>query len=150
MKVKRLLLTSVLTFFLVTSCQKEMKKVESTQENNNVNIVLDNNRGENNLLNDGKYMAEGTGYGGKIAVEMTVEGGYIKKVRVRSHEENEGVAGIALEDIPKEIVKRQSVKIDSISGATKTSEGIKFAAGDCIRQAGGINDWPKNNFKGDC
>ena len=88
-------------------------------------------------LKDGIYTGEADGFNGVIKVEMTVELGRIANARVLEHHDNENVAKQALENLPKRIVESQSYNVDSVSSATKTSEGIKSAIKSCIRQAGG-------------
>lgn len=100
-------------------------------------IVLENRTGDHTRLKDGKYLAQGEGYGGPIVVELTVEGGYMKKIKIKEHQEDPGIAGTALKNIPKEILRRQSVDVDAVAGATRTTEGIKEGVSACIHQAGG-------------
>ncbi|MGI6661946.1 MAG: FMN-binding protein [Bacillota bacterium] len=43
------------------------------------------------------------------------------------HDESPGIADPALNGVPKAIVEKQSVKVDAVSGATFTSQGIMEA-----------------------
>ncbi|MDO5714166.1 MAG: FMN-binding protein [Tissierellia bacterium] len=111
---------------------KEPKKVEKKEK-----IVLENQKGNHTLMQDGKYQAQGEGYGGPITVELVVEDGYMKKIKIKDHNEDPGFAGLALEKIPKEITQSQNTNVDVIAGATQTINGIQEAVRTCIRQAGG-------------
>lgn len=84
----------------------------------------------------GEYTIDVTGMK-PMKVKVTLSETAIKAVEVVSHEETPGVSDAALKDIPKNIVEKQSVGIDTISGATKTSSAIIAAVTKAIEQAGG-------------
>lgn len=91
----------------------------------------------------GKYTA-GTftgasenGKGGKLEVTAEFSSDAIISLVVSSHNETPNISDVALEQIPQEIVEYQSLKIDSISGATITCVAILEAAEAAIKQAGG-------------
>ncbi len=75
---------------------------------------------------DGTYKATGLGLR-ELEVSVTVSGGKITEVKITRHDESAGIADPALAGIPKAIVEKQSVKVDAISGATFTSQGIMEA-----------------------
>ena len=76
---------------------------------------------------DGTYEGTANGMGGALTVSVTVENGAISAVEILSHSETPGVSDPALEQIPAAIVAQQSVEVDSVSGATVSSEAIKAA-----------------------
>ena len=85
---------------------------------------------------DGTYTGTGTGFGPGLVVEVVIEGGKIIRVTVVDHnEQNKKFWGYAVEAIPAAIVDAQSTDVDSISGATYTSEGIKEAVDDALNDA---------------
>ena len=85
---------------------------------------------------DGVYEGVGTGFRPGLVVEVVIEDGQIASVTVVEHnEQNEKYWGTPVEEIPDAIVDAQSTDVDSISGATKTSEGIKEAVEDALSQA---------------
>jgi len=73
-----------------------------------------------------------------LVVEVTLSEQRIEKVEVVEHSETEDIASAALEDMPKKIVNAQSVAVDTVTGATYTSEGILTAVKEAIREAGGV------------
>ena len=75
---------------------------------------------------DGTYTGEADGFGGTVAVEVTVKDGKIEAVEVTSAEK---------EDIIPKIIEAQSAEVDTISGATFSSTGIKNAAEQALEQA---------------
>lgn len=88
-------------------------------------------------LKDGVYRSTNRGFVDDITVEMEVENGMITRFQVIDHNETSQISKRALTDIPYEVLQKNSAKVDILSGATQTSEGIIQGAKDCIRQAGG-------------
>ncbi|MEX1377165.1 MAG: FMN-binding protein [Eubacteriales bacterium] len=85
---------------------------------------------------DGVYTGVADGYGPDLTVEVTIENNLITNVDVVSHNEvNERFWSLPIAQLPCEIVKAQSIEVDSISGATYTSVGIKNAVLDALSQA---------------
>lgn len=81
---------------------------------------------------------EGVGQGriGPIKVAVTLEDGVITAVEVLEHTETVGVCELPIEQIPAAIVAHQSLKIDAVTGATGTSEGILSAVAQALATAG--------------
>lgn len=77
----------------------------------------------------------GEGFGGDITVEVTLEGETITSVEVLSHEESEGISDPAIEEVPAAIVAANSTEVDTVSGATYTSEGIIAAVNAALESA---------------
>jgi len=91
-------------------------------------------------LKDGSYTGTGKGRNGSVNVTVTFAGGKITSVEVGAHSETAGISDPAIERIPAAIVDNQSVAVDTVSGATNTSNAIINAVKDCITQAGGSVD----------
>lgn len=88
----------------------------------------------------GTYEAEAEGHNGIIKVEVKFSDSKIISVKILENTETNGVADGALNDIPDAIVKNQSVKVDTVSGATVASNAVIAAVADAVRQAGGDPD----------
>ena len=95
------------------------------------------------LAADGVFTGTANGMMGPITVNVTVENDAITKVEVVSHGETPGISDPAITDIPEAIVKSNSVEVDGISGATKTSDGIKSAVSNALA---GATDEVKEEF----
>ena len=90
------------------------------------------------LFTAGTYEGEGTGNNTSVPVRVQVvlsQSG-IESVTVISHEETEAIAAIPLEQIPADIVRYQSLAVDTVSGATMTSRGSIEAVSDAIAKSG--------------
>ena len=79
---------------------------------------------------DGTYTGEADGFGGTVKVEVIV-----KKVEVTSAEKEDSAYLAMAEDIIPKIIEAQSAEVDTISGATFSSTGIKNAAEQALEQA---------------
>lgn len=95
----------------------------------------------NTLVTSDTYKAgtyEGTGMGnnGKIKISVTVSDKEITDVTVLEHKESAGISDLALLQIPESIIKHQSLAVDVVSGATRTSEGLLAAAEAALKEAG--------------
>ena len=88
-------------------------------------------------MTDGTYTGVGQGRNGELTVEVKVDAGKLSAVRVVKHVETVGISDAAVKQMPARIVDAQSLKVDAVSGATLTSEGIRTAVADAIRKAGG-------------
>lgn len=88
------------------------------------------------IYKDGVYEGTATGYRPGLVVEVVIENGQIASVTVTDHnEKNERFWGVPVELIPQLIVESQSTDVDTVSGATMTSEGIINAVNDALSKA---------------
>ena len=79
--------------------------------------------------------AEADGFGGTIAVEVTVEGGQITDLAITSADGEDSAYLSNAEAIIPKIIEAQSADVDTISGATFSSTGIRNAAQEAIEKA---------------
>ena len=84
---------------------------------------------------DGTYEGSGTGFGGKIVVDVTIEGGKIAKVEVVSDAETPGIGGVAMPEYCDAVVEKQSIDIDAVASASNTLRGFKEAVNDALAKA---------------
>ncbi len=88
-------------------------------------------------MKDGTYNGVGQGRNGDISVQMTVKAGKIADVKIVKHSETPGISDAAIADLPEAIVAAQTTGVDAVTGATMTTDGIKAAVADAIKNAGG-------------
>ena len=87
---------------------------------------------------DGVYEGTGSGNGGDMNVEVTVENGKITDIVLKEdHNETPGIFEKAVDEVIPAIIKAQSTDVDSASGASMSSAGIKEAVEDALSKAGG-------------
>lgn len=86
---------------------------------------------------DGVYEGTAEGHNGPLSVEVVVAEGQISTVEVTEHNETEGLADPAIEEISAAIVakNRPDVDYDIVSSATVTSEAIIEAVANALEDA---------------
>mgnify|MGYP000875564423 CR=1 FL=1 len=90
-------------------------------------------------LKDGKYQGNGTGFKGNVKAEVVVSGGKISSINILENVDDAPYFDKAKTLIPS-IISKQSLRVDSISGATYSSNGIKSAVRDALKKAGSSQD----------
>ena len=126
-------LVMALMILLSTLKDETPQGAVATEISNNEELYTTNE----NQLRDGVYRSTNDGFISPITVELTVQNGRISDFKVVDHNETTQIAKIALTDVPYEILRNKSPKVDVVSGATETSDAIIKGARDTIRQAGG-------------
>ena len=87
----------------------------------------------------GSFEGSTPGRNGDIKVSVTVDAdGTISAIEVLESEETAGIGDTAMEQLIKDIVENQSIAVDSVSGATITSEGF-LAAVEAALVSGGLD-----------
>ena len=101
-----------------------------------------------NLRNPGEIVAEdtpdeavvltgvGQGRNGPVEVEITATADRIYGIRVLNHQESDGIGTEAARLLPGKIYESQSLLVDSISGATISSDAIKEAIANALTSGG--------------
>lgn len=88
------------------------------------------------------YTQSAPGNNGPVTVEVTIEGDAVTAAAVTEHAETAGIADAPIEQIPSAIVSSQSLNVDTVSGATNTSNAILNAVAAALTEAGlDAEDW---------
>ena len=91
--------------------------------------------GQAGTYKDGTYTGSSQGFGGAIKVKVTVSGEKISAIDIiEASGEDEAYLSMA-KDIVKTILDKQTTEVDTISGATYSSTGIKNAVGQALEGA---------------
>ena len=72
---------------------------------------------------------------GDVVVEIVADRDTIYSVKVIEHNETPGVGSVAVDWIPSRIVEANSIDVDSVTGATITSDAIRAAVAKALRDA---------------
>ena len=87
-------------------------------------------------LKDGEYTDAVVGHnGGDLTVKVVIAGGKIASVEVVSHTETPGISDAPIASVPAAIVAGNTVDVDTVAGATVTSNAIIDAVVKCLEQA---------------
>lgn len=93
-------------------------------------------------LRDGSYKGSSVdAYWGRVQVEVVVQGGKLTRVEMlqypRDRRRSQAISNQVLPYLEQEAVANQSAEVDTISGATLTSQAYQRSLADALRQAGG-------------
>lgn len=89
---------------------------------------------------DGTYVGSARGYNGLIKVKVTIEEGKISAIKVVSHNEDQPYFRNAEKRIIPAIIKGQSTNVDTVSGATFSSNGLIGAVRNALAKAAAAKD----------
>ena len=90
-------------------------------------------------IKDGTYKGEGTGKGGAISVEVTIKEDKLTDIKVLSASETTGF-DTAMETLTAEMINRNTIDVDIVSGCTLTSNGFIGAVNAALVSAGATAD----------
>lgn len=76
------------------------------------------------------------GYGGDIVLDVIIDGEEITAINIVEHSETEGIGDEALEDVSASIIEAQSLDVDTVSGATVSSEAMIAGVEQALEDAG--------------
>lgn len=88
-----------------------------------------------NVYKNGTYEGSGTGYGGTITVQVTLQDDTITDVSVTSAPGEDSAYLAQGENVISNIISEQSTDVDTVSGATFSSTGILEAVNDALTKA---------------
>lgn len=96
-------------------------------------------------MKSGKYEVRAKGHGASfMPMEVTLSEDKIEDIKVDAKGETKGVADEVFRRLPEEIVKNQTLNVDTVSGATISSHGVIDGVATAISEAGGDPDeWKK-------
>ena len=105
---------------------------KQTASESNTDKSTSESTGNSASFADGTYTGTGTGFRGETQVSVTVEGGKITDITVKSYQDDEPYFERAESTVIDEILKNQSIDVDAVSGATFSSNGIKEAVAKAL------------------
>ena len=83
------------------------------------------------------YKETVSGHNGPMTVEVTIEKGAVKTVKVLKHSETVGIGSVAVEKIPAAIVTSNKGDVAAVTGASVTSKAIEQAVEVALAKATG-------------
>ena len=81
---------------------------------------------------DGTYTGKGSGLRGETEVSVTVESGRITDITILSYRDDERYFSRAADSMIEAILNNQSLRVNTVSGATFSSNGILEAVADAL------------------
>ena len=83
-----------------------------------------------------KVVGTAEGRNGDVSVEVIATEDKLYRVKILDEEETEGIGSLALKQMPGAIFEAQNVQVDNVTGATITSEAIKTAIYNALKDSG--------------
>jgi len=115
--------------------EEEHNESEDTKTEETEKEVVESETDSNVLYNDGFYTGISRGYKSDIEVKVEIKSDIILSVSIVSHKESRGYYEEVFATMPIDIVESQSTNVDTISGATFTSEAVIDATNQAIDKA---------------
>lgn len=91
--------------------------------------------GADSIYADGEWEGEGQGFGGPVSLKVTVDEGKLTDIEILSAEKEDPVYLSMAEAVLPAMLEAQSAQVDTISGATFSSQGLKAAASQALEKA---------------
>ncbi|QUH19782.1 flavocytochrome c [Alkaliphilus sp. B6464] len=127
MKKLLIILLAIIMAISVVGCNNEGKEIVGN---------------EATVIKNGTYKGVGNGKGGEISVEVTIEDDMIKDIKVLSQNETSGF-DTAMDTLAENIITKNSVDVDTVSGCTLTSKGFLEAINSALVAANTTPDMLK-------
>ena len=117
------------------AAQEEQARLDAEYEEYMASIGMASEEEEESGFRDGIYEGTANGYGGPITVSVTISGGKIDAIDVVSHAQEDPAYYSMAEAITSKIISSQTPDVDTIAGASYSSNGIKNAVIKALQQA---------------
>ena len=118
------LICVILCGYQIYAMDYNKKVLEYEKKNSKEYIGEDEKENPESIFNDGIYEGSGTGFGGEIRVQVEIKDGKILSVEILSAEKETPDYLKSAERILTDVVNKQSAEVDTVSGATLSSNGI--------------------------
>jgi NosR/NirI family nitrous oxide reductase transcriptional regulator len=102
----------------------------TTDSNNNSSSTT-----SSSIYQDGTYTGTGNGYRPNTQVSVTINSGKITSIELISTNDTDNFFNRAWSSLKNAIITAQSTKVSTVSGATRSSNGIIEAVNDALSQA---------------
>ena len=133
--------------------KKKSTKKKSNNTTNKTTIKADPNPGASVPYDNGTYSGSGEGFGGTIKVSVTIKSHKITTIAVTSAPDETPEYFEKAKGLLSDVIKKQSADVDTISGATYSSNGLIEAIKNALKEAEKAtsknNSSDKNNSQND-
>lgn len=115
-----------------TTSSSDSSSSSKTYDENSSTVADANDSNDTSAYKDGTYTGSGTGYRGTTTVKVVVKSGKITSITVVSYEDDQQWFERAADTVISEIKSSQNVDVDTVSGATFSSNSIRAAVADAL------------------
>lgn len=128
-----LMLSIIMILSMVGCSNNDNEEVNDTGSTDETQEVKEGD----NSYEAGTYTIETTGHNGVFDVDVVFDEDEIVDIIAGDNQETGFMADSAFEDMISNIIDRQSLDVDTISGATVSGLAIRTAVGKAVEEAGG-------------
>lgn len=121
----------------VNQLQGEKEEILSVAKDAGKLVEAGADSGQGGAYKDGTYTGSAQGFGGKIKVKVTVAGQKISAIDITEASGEDDAYLSMAKDIIGTMLDKQTTEVDTISGATYSSTGIKNAVSQALEGAAG-------------
>ncbi len=125
--IKRIMITILAAVMVLTLTACGSDGSDSSQSDYQISEV--------GTWKDGVYTETAEGKKGSFDVTVTIEDGMIVSIEVGDNEETADKGGVAIAQLPEQMIENQTYDVDAVSSATVTSDGLKDAVAKCLERA---------------
>jgi NosR/NirI family transcriptional regulator, nitrous oxide reductase regulator len=141
--IKFIIIGFIALIFVVAAANLQKNTYPSQQTSSTQNTVNNSTdqqtaeqvAGTQSKYVDGTYEGQATGKNPGIKVNITITGDMISDITIVSSNDNGDYFDEAAAVIPESIIKAQSTNVETVSGATLSSNGIIKAVEDALSKA---------------
>lgn len=127
-------LENELSYYQMKESVEESQKQERQESQQAAQKIQET--AESSDYQDGTYTGTAQGFGGEISIQLVIANGRIENIEIISASQEDTAYLEMAQDIIPSILEAQSDEVDTISGATFSSSGIKNAVHQALEQAG--------------
>ncbi len=133
------LMICIIMFLSLVGCSAPTTEPVKNETGSNVENT-ESNQVEKNKYVPGTYTVDVMGHNGKFSIDVTFDEDSIVDIVVGENDESGFIGDTAIKDMTSKILKRQSLEVDTISGATVTGAVVRSGVAKAVKEAGGNVD----------
>ncbi|MGX7107215.1 FMN-binding protein [Hutsoniella sourekii] len=88
--------------------------------------------------NDNQFIGQARGLNGEVVARVTLS---IDQIEIIDEKETTGIGDLATRTLPERMLQEHKIDVDSITGATVTSQAVKKAVQEAMQAA--VDDWSR-------
>lgn len=116
-----------------SSSTADAQQAQATQNQNNSSSSSSTASQKKSGYKDGTYSGQGMNRIGGVAVSVTIKQGKISSVQITDC--TTSYPQSAIDQLPSQVVSRQNVNVDNVSGATESTSDFVTAVAQALAQA---------------
>lgn len=134
--MKKLVSVLLASSLLLAGCGSSNSSATTAAQEPTTTTAAETEKETTAAENGGVFTGKAAGFHGDIVVEITVDGDTITDLQVTEHSETENIGEAALPILAQQALENQTINVDTVAGATVTSDGFRAALEDAVKNAG--------------